>query len=422
MKRISSSLLSVAVAACAVVGLQSYGSSALAQDANERVRKISFYTWPQAAMPQIYQASQLIAQSWRALGLDVEVKPLERNAQTQLIWYEREKWDVTMWRMVGRPERSDPDEFAYNLFHSTTAPKGYNLVGYLNPEYDKIAELQRSIMDPEKRRQEIFKAQEIVNRDQPYAFLVHPKGALAFNKAMWDEKTIVNQSGIGIRNIWTFLGLTPLTQQKDLILNSSEPINATNPLYISGATDSWVTDLVWDRLMRIGADGLPKPWAAESVKWVNDTTLDVTIRAGMKWHDGRPVTADDVVFSFQAPAMGDKSPMYKPFVMDIASVSKTGDNTIRFVLKGPNAPFLTSSIAKINLIPKHIWEPVMADLMTKPENAEKLSAPSHIGSGPFKCVQYVPGEKAVFTVNPYSWRVNSAGQRLPFADGVIIKI
>jgi peptide/nickel transport system substrate-binding protein len=368
---------------------------AFAQDASERVRKINLYAYPQAALPQSFQASNLIAQAWRQLGLDVEVKPLQRQAQTQLIWFEREKWDVTMWRMVGRPERSDPDEFVYNLFHSSTAPKGFNFVGYINKEYDALAEKQRQTMNVEERKATIFKAQEVINRDQPYAFLVHPKGALAFNKAVWDEKTVVEQSGIGIRNIWTFLGVNPLGQQKDLILNSSEPINATNPLYISGATDSWVTDLVWDRLMRIGPDGLARPWAAESHKWADDTTLDITIRTGMKWHDGKPVTADDVVFSFQAPGMGDESPMYKPFVADIASITKTGDNTVQFKLKSPNASFLISSVAKINLIPKHIWEPVMKDLLTKPENAEALKDPSMIGSGPFKMARWRASEEIV---------------------------
>jgi len=391
MKRTTSCLLGLALGA----GVALTGTLALAQSADERVRKINLYSWPQAAFPQSFQAANLIAQAWRQLGLEVEVKPLQRQAQTQLIWYEREKWDVTMWRMVGRPERSDPDEFVYNLFHSTTAPKGFNFVGYTNPEYDAIAEKQRKTMNQDERKSLVFKAQEMIDKDQPYAFLVHPKGALAFNKSVWDEKTVINQSGIGIRNIWTFLGITPLTQQKDLVLNTNESINATNPLYISGATDSWVTDLVWDRLMRIGPDGLPKPWAAESHKWVDDTTLDVTIRQGMKWHDGKPVTADDVVFSFEAPAMGDKSPMYKPFVADIASVTKTGDSAVRFKLKGPNASFLTSSIAKINLIPKHIWEPVMKDLMGKPENAEALKEPSHVGSGPFKMARWRPAEEIV---------------------------
>ena len=76
--------------------------------------------------------------------------------------------------------------------------------------------------------------------------------------------------------------------------------------------------------MRIGPDGMPQPWAAESVTWVDDTTIDIKLRAGMKWHDGKPVTIDDVIFSFTAPA-GDKAPMYKPFVTEIASMEKTGD-------------------------------------------------------------------------------------------------
>ena len=359
---------------------------AFAQNATEKVRKINLYTWPQAALPQAYQASQLIAQEWRKLGLDVDVKPLQRQAQTALIWYSRDKWDATMWRMVGRPERSDPDEFVYSLFHSSSMEKGYDFIGYKNPEYDKLAEKQRTQLDKEERRKTIFQAQEMINRDQPYAFLVHPKYPLAFNRAVFKEDTVVNQTGVGIRNIWTFVNIEPISAQKDLIINSNEVINATNPLYIGGAVDSWVTDLIWDRVMRIGPDGMPQPWAAESVSWVDDTTVDVKMRTGMKWHDGKPVTVEDVIFSFQAPA-GDKAPMYKPFVTDIVSIEQTGDMSLRFKLKQANTTFLTASLAKINLIPKHIWEPVLKDLAGKPENAEQLKEVSKIGSGPFKLVR-----------------------------------
>ena len=119
------------------VVIVSAGGTAVGQGANERIRKLNLYSWPQATLPQSYQAAQLIAQQWRQLGLEVEVKPLQRQAQTQLIWFSRDKWDTTMWRMVGRPERSDPDEFLYSLYHSSYAEKGYNFIGYLNPEYDE---------------------------------------------------------------------------------------------------------------------------------------------------------------------------------------------------------------------------------------------------------------------------------------------
>jgi peptide/nickel transport system substrate-binding protein len=369
-------------------------TKAFAQSATEKVRKINLYTWPQAALPQAYQASQLIAQQWRQLGLEVDVKPLQRQAQTQTIWYSRDKWDATMWRMVGRPERSDPDEFLYSLFHSSSMDKGYDFVGYKNPEYDKLAEEQRTLLDRDKRRAVVFKMQEIIDRDQPYAFLVHPKYPLAFSKTVFKESTVVNQSGIGIRNIWTFVNIEPLGAQKDLIINSSESLNACNPLYIGGAVDSWITDLIWDRLMRIGPDGVPQPWAAESVTQTDETTIDIKLRAGMSWHDGKPVTIEDVIFSFTAPA-GDKAPMYKPFVTEIASMEKTGETGLRMKLKQANATFFTASLSKINLIPKHVWEPVLKDLEGKPENAEQLKEVNRIGSGPFKMVRWKPSEEVV---------------------------
>src|ERR1041384_7859509 len=155
-------------AATALAAALGIATAASAQGPTEKVRKLNLYSWPQAALPQSYQASQLIAQQWRQLGLEIEVKPLQRQAQTALIWYDRAKWDVTMWRMVGRPERSDPDEFLYNLFHSSNAEKGFNFIGYKNAEYDAIAEKQRTILDKELRRAEGYKLRQIINRDQPY--------------------------------------------------------------------------------------------------------------------------------------------------------------------------------------------------------------------------------------------------------------
>ena len=66
--------------------------------------------------------------------------------------------------------------------------------------------------------------------------------------------------------------------------------------------------------MRVGPEGLPQPWAAEKVERPDATTVNVTLRKGMKWSDGQPVTIEDAVFSLEAPGYADKAPMYKPFV------------------------------------------------------------------------------------------------------------
>ena len=386
MQRVPSRRLFVSVSLLASMAVFGH-APVLAQASGDQIRKIVLISWPQGANPQAYQASQLIAQNWRQLGLEVEVRSMPWPQHIQAVWNERDKWDTTMWRMVGRPERSDPDEVVFNNYHSTTAATGFNFLGYLNPEYDKVAEEQRQSTDPAKRKALVLQAQRLLDRDQPQMFLVHPTTMKAFNKNVWAEESIVSQSGIGIRNFWTFVQAAPKGDVKQMVLNSAEPVVAVSPMYIAGSASSWVTELVWDRLARVGPDGIPQPWAAEKIDWVNPTTVDVTLRAGMSWHDGKPVTIDDVVYSFEAPTMGNKVPMYRSAVADIVKIEKTGDRRVRFTLKAPNAAFVTASLAKINLIPKHVWDPIMKDLMNKPENAESLPNPPAIGSGPFKMVR-----------------------------------
>ncbi len=376
--------------------------AASADDAKRVIRKIVFLSQTQASDPQEFETTRLVTEDLKKLGLDVEHRAMPYEQQSDVVWYNRDKWDMTSWRMVGRAERSDPDELVYNLFHSSTAEKGFNFVGYNNPDYDKLAEAQRTEVDKDKRKALIQQAQQLIAKDQPYGFYVYPRLAFVYNNQVWDPATIVEQKGIGIKNFWTFIKATPKGTQKDMVTNGFATVKAINPLYISGAVDSWVTELVWDRLMRIDEKGLPQPWAAEKVEWKDNTTVEVTLRAGQKWHDGKPVTAEDVIFSFQSPA-GDLAPMYKPFVAGIANIEKVNDTTLRFKLAKPSAAFETASLAKVNLIPKHIWEPILNDLKAKNVNAETYQEDKPIGSGPFKFVNWKKGEEIVLEANKDHW-------------------
>lgn len=223
------------IAAGSAISAALMAGAALAQ---EPIRTIHLLSRPQAAQPAEFQAIQLIAQEWRKLGLDVDVDVMPWSQMADAVWYDREGWDVTAWQMTGRPERSDPDEIIYNLFHSSTAEKGYNFIGYSNPDYDKLVEEQRVTINPDKRRELVIRAQEILAADQPNMMLVHPQQAFAFDKTVFDPATAVDQSGIGIRSYWTWLGLAPTGAQKDIIVNSSDNVIAVNPLYISGVTDN----------------------------------------------------------------------------------------------------------------------------------------------------------------------------------------
>jgi peptide/nickel transport system substrate-binding protein len=374
-------------------------AAARTQAGSQRVRKLSILVQPQASVPEEFEGIQLAAQQLKEIGLDIDVQAMPWEQMSDLVWFERDNWDMTAWQMVGRPERLDPDEFVYNLFHSSTAEDGYNFVGYINPEYDALADAQRSEMDREKRKEILYQAQEIIANDQPYIFFVYPHESFAYNSSIWDPASVVDAKGIGIKNYWTFVRAAPLGEQKDMVLNTQAVVQAINPLYISGGTDSWITELIWDRLMRVAADGLPQPYAAESVEWSDDVTVAVTLRPDLTWHDGQPLTVDDVVFSFQAPA-GTMSPMYKPFVDPIESITAVGDNQVEFKLKAPFAAFETAGLAKVNLIPKHVWEPVFADLEAQDLNAQEYQEEAPIGSGPFRFVNWARAQEIVLEANP----------------------
>lgn len=376
---------------------------ALAQPAGDPVRPLVILAQPQAAAPQEFQAAEMVAEAWKQLGLTVQVRALPSQQFNQVVWYERQRWDATTWQMVGRPERSDPDELTYNLFVSANAANGYDFVGYNNPAYDRLAQAQREELDLTKRKALLIEAQELINHDQPYGFMVHPKNLIAYNASVWDDSTMKVQAGIGVRNFWTWIGIKPKGAQKDVILNSTATPTNLSPFNIPGAQGSWATELVWDRLMRIGPDGLPQPWAAETVTRPTTTTVELTLRSGMKWHDGTPVTIDDAIFSLEAPGYGDKSPMYKPFVGNIAKVETTGPMSLRITLKRPDAAFLVSSLSKLNLASRKIWAPIFEDLKNKPETAETIMEKLPIGSGPFKFVSVKLNEQIVLEANPDHW-------------------
>lgn len=387
--------------------------ASLAQE-GEPVPSITVLSNVQAADPIEFETTRLLVENMRQLGLDVEHRAIPWEQQADIVWFNRQDWQMTAWRMVARPERMDPDEFVFNLFHSSTAENGYNFVGYINPEYDALAEAQRGETDPEARRELIYQAQEIIAEEVPYVFVAHPQLPFIARTDVWDEQTIVDAQGIGVKNFWTWIGLEPLGDQTTIITNTSDVVQAVNPLYISGDADSRVTELIWDRLMRIGPDGLPEPWAAESVEYEDNTTVLITLREGMTWHDGEPVTAEDVKFSFEAPNTGE-APMYAPFTDRIENIEIVDDSTLRFSLSEPWAAFEVASLSKVNLIPQHIWEPILADLAESEDNAEDYQEEMPIGSGPYRFVAWQQAESVILEANPDHWSA-------PKADGWILRI
>ena len=372
------------------------------QSAGEVIPTITVRSVTQAERPVEFETTRLVVENMKGLGLDVVHRAVPWAQLIDEVWFTREgdeAWEMTIWRMVGRPERSDPDEFAYNLFHSSMAASGYNFVGYNNPDYDAIAEAQRAELDLDVRQGLLFQAQEMIANDVPNVYFAHPSTPQLVRTDVWDIDTVVTQAGIGIHNFWTWTGLTPIGDQDTIITSTTSFLEAFNPLYIAGDAPSRVTELIWDRLMRIGPDGLPRPWAAESVDWESDTSVVITLREGMNWHDGEAVTAEDVVYSIEAVQSGE-APQYSPFAAAVADMEIIDDLTVRISLSEPSAAFETSTLAKLNLLPEHVWRPIIDDLLTQDDaNAESIQEDIPIGSGPYKMVAFDVNEYVILEAN-----------------------
>lgn len=347
-------------------------------DPSRRVRQIELYVTTAEYDPVRYEMGLMVAENWRKLGFDVKVTPLAWDRLSEL-GMQQHKFDAFTLEWAGRAERIDPDHFVYQTLHSSQdVPGAYNIVGYRNPEYDQIAEAQRREMNIEKRRELVFRAQEIAAEDVPYAPILYRNQIVAYNSRDFDNVTPM--LGEGLMSVWNWLSITPKGERKVVRLGYPSDVTSLNPLSTVNAHDHQTLSLIYDRLVRVNPDGEPELWAAEDMKQIEPTVLEFKLRQGMKFHDGRPVTAEDVVYTFQL-IRDVESPYFLNLIKMVEKVEAIDDLTVRFTLTEPTASFLANTLGQVYILPKHVWQPIYeqggAEAVLNYPNSEP------IGSGPF---------------------------------------
>jgi peptide/nickel transport system substrate-binding protein len=146
------------------------------------------------------------------------------------------------------------------------------------------------------------------------------------------------------------------------------------------------------------------------------------LRHGIRFSDGQPFDADDVVFTFQA-YLDEKlnSPQRDLLVIDDKpiAVAKLDAYTVRFDLAKPYAAAerLFDSLA---IMPRHRLEQAYKEGKLAQAWGIAVAPPTITGLGPFRLKQYLPGERVVLERNPYYWKADRSGRRLPFLDEVIL--
>jgi peptide/nickel transport system substrate-binding protein len=161
-----------------------------------------------------------------------------------------------------------------------------------------------------------------------------------------------------------------------------------------------INNLVYERLFQPGKDMSSTPWLAAGVKVISPLKRVVTLRKDVKFHDGTPFTADDVVFSFERAA---KSQQFKTYAIPAGVAKKIDDYTVEFTTAQPN-PVGLISISEVPIMSKKWAEKNNAmnpqDFTTKEVTFASRNA---MGTGPFKLVSYEPGIKTTHVKNADWW-------------------
>lgn len=186
-----------------------------------------------------------------------------------------------------------------------------------------------------------------------------------------------------------------------------------NSMLANDAYSNLVINVVYDGLLKANTKFEMEPWLAQDMPQISADGLVYTmkLRSGVKFHDGSPLTADDVVFTYNLPLHQDyKGPRRATFA-DVAKVEAVDPSTVRFTLKQPSAPFITS--LAFGVMSKKAFDGVaVADI----ERAKASMQP--MGSGPFKFVEFKT-DQYVMTEANRDWFMKDKG---PFVDKLRFQI
>lgn len=162
------------------------------------------------------------------------------------------------------------------------------------------------------------------------------------------------------------------------------------------------------------------------------TKITFTMREGLKWSDGEPLTVDDVVFTYNDIYLNENIPTDIRDVLKIGknrklpTVKKIDNRRVEFIVSEPFRPFLLNTGASI--LPAHVLE---KSVKTKNKDG-KLEFLSKWGvdtppeelvvNGPYKLERYDTSQRVVFRRNPYYWRKDAQGESQPYIERIIWQI
>jgi len=162
--------------------------------------------------------------------------------------------------------------------------------------------------------------------------------------------------------------------------------------------------LVYDTLMWRNKRGSPEAWLARSLR-KSDAGRRITIRVrkDVRWHDGKPLTAEDVAFSFRHFAAR-FHPRFTPQLEAVERAEALDRETVQITLRRASPGFEDQPLSDLPILPRHLWEGLPAGKLA-PEGLP-------VGSGPYRLAEYRRGKRYVFRENRGYFRGRPTVQRI----------
>lgn len=210
---------------------------------------------------------------------------------------------------------------------------------------------------------------------------------------------------------FTLAGLSgpAVAQTPVLTIGVRSETASMDPHWSQFPQDKQVEDHVFERLVAMDHNSRPIPGLATAWRAINDTTWEFKLRENVKWHDGQPFTADDVVFTFNRLRAGIPGAIASPgFVLTNGNkrIEKIDSHTVQIRTDGP-FPTVPEEMSFFSIVAAHKVAGVTPSV-------DFNNGKATIGTGPFRFVEFRPGERVVVERNPDYWGAKPVWDRVVF--------
>ena len=363
------------------------------------VPSIEYIMHGPATHPERYEVTHNFAENIKLLGLAVEESPLDFMAAVTIQRMSPWDYDIGTGSWLSTAARIDPDVLLWVNYHSSqTVERGSNMAGLEDAELDQLLEAQKAEYDLDARQEIVYAIQERVAELISTIPLFHHKAVQFYNHETFSNWPVIQ--GSDLVNQISITEIVPLTGNKVVNIGSDEPTDGFSP-FDASAQISIDLMFLYGRILQYKPEGGLQGDQAESWKAVDDTTIEVTLRNGLTFHDGVPLTADDVAFTFNY-IKDWEIPVYAGLIEAIESVEAVDADTVVFNLKYPTATLYSTTFTLVPILPDHIWMDVVENEGLS--NPQDWNNPEPIGSGPMKMVDWNVGESVVWETFENYWK------------------